>query len=282
MLLKRSVAAACMIGCMVAGFLYLSKKEPAITPTAYNKVKTKPVTIIDTEYNYTNQTRRIILPDHSEIALSPQSEVWFDTPFAKVKRDIFLRGEARFEVAKNKQKPFTVYAASFSTTALGTGFIIKQQQNNITVQLLHGKVVIKATDSTIKNWTNVYLLPGQQMSYYEKNAIAKVSLIDNKKTTAARSTSTLHTQSETDDNIIFTGSSMTAVLQKLHSYYNVNIQFADSDLKDISFTGVIAKKDSVQNILKVITQMNGLSLEEKDNSFIISKTETNNTQSIDK
>ena len=45
--------------------------------------------------------------------------------FPPDKREIFLKGEAKFIVAKNKKKPFTVYTGMLATTALGTIFTVK-------------------------------------------------------------------------------------------------------------------------------------------------------------
>lgn len=271
-LLKQTAVAACIGSCLVISFLYTTKEKTIQSPLATHIVLKARAAVSDTEYNYAAQPRRILLQDSSVITLQPNAVVWFDTPFVKLNRDIYLQGEARFEVAKNKQRPFTVYAASFSTTALGTEFIVKQQRHNVKVQLLHGRVVIKSTDNTVKNWKNIYLSPGEQMVYDEANTIAKVSLIQaHNRMPGNKAIAENNEQRETPDSLIFNGSPMAIVLQKLHDYYGVNIQFVDEDIKNISFTGVIVKKDSVQTILKVITQMNNLSVESTDSSFTISK-----------
>lgn len=271
--LKRSAVAACIAGCIAIGLFLFTKNttNPALI-TSYKKEAKTNLSLTDTEYNYTLAIRRIALEDGSVISLSPQSFVSFDAPFGEIQRRVYLHGEARFEVAKNKQKPFTVYAGDFATTALGTEFIVKQKSDGIRIQLLHGKVVIQSTGNSVKNWKNIYLLPGQQMTYNTKNAIAKVDEIANQKTSAAKATVTKkNTQSETEDSLLFNGTAMQDVLLKLHSYYRVNIQFDPSEVKRISFTGVIAKKDSVESILKILTQMNGLTLEKEEDRFIISK-----------
>ncbi len=277
LLLKRCAVAACVAGCIITGLLYLNKNISVSPAIAYHTIPATTVVLADTEYNNTNKSRRILLDDGSEISLLPKAVVWFDTPFARKQRGIHLRGEARFEVAKNKQQPFTVYAGAFATTALGTEFIVKQQNNDIKVQLLHGRVVIKATDVAIKNWKDVYLLPGQEMLFNENDKLPKVNLIQDKKNGTATHAVLNNKLSETADSLIFNGSCISAVLQKLSNYYHVNILFTESELKDISFTGIIAKKDPVENILKVITKMNGLSLEERDSSFIISKPKPDDT-----
>jgi len=275
LLVKRCAVAACIAGCIISGFLYLNKHTSTAPVVAYHKAAVIPVSLTDTEYNKTNKTRRIQLTDGSVVSLLPKAVIWFDTPFTKQQRDIHLRGEARFEVAKDKQRPFTVYAGNFATTALGTEFIVKQKKHAIKVQLLHGSVVIKATDVTIKNWKDVYLLPGEQMTFNENDQLPAIKPIDHKTSDAA--THVAQQLSETADSLIFNGNSLPAVLQKLSDYYQVTIVFNETELKDMSFTGVIVKKDAVDNILKVLTQMNGLSLERSDSSFIISKIESDDT-----
>lgn len=274
-LLQRSAIVACLAGCIFISFFYFGAKENLPLSASSHSVISSAIRlpVMDTEFNPTRVPRRIAMADGSVITLSPKSLVWFNTPFAKMNtRDIYLKGEARFEVAKNKLKPFTVFSGSFSTTALGTEFIVKEQSHNIRIQLMHGKVVIKNTDHSVKNWENVYLLPGQQVIYNDDVALTKVSSIQAQKAHFADKLIAKNiTQRETTDSLIFNGSPMITVLQKLHHYYRVNIQFDKEDIKRISFTGVIVKKDSVQTILKAITQMNGLSIESTDSSFIILK-----------
>ncbi len=273
LLLQRCTAAACIAGCLFFGVVYLNKNRTTPAPAfAHVILPPKQPATTDTEYNVTNQPRAILLTDGSVVSLLPKSIIWFDTPFGqKAVRDIYLQGEARFSVAKNKLKPFTVYSGSFSTTALGTEFIVKQEPHNIRVQLMHGKVVIKNTDHSVKDWANVYLLPGQQMVFNDRDALARVSSIQQQTGVDDKLVKNKITQRETTDSLIFNGSAMATVFQKLHDYYRVNIQFADEDIKNITFTGVIVKKDSVQTILRAITQMNGLLVDGADTSFIISK-----------
>ncbi len=271
--LKRSAVAASVVGCIALSFfLVMKNKSSTAIITSYKKEAKTNLPVIDTEYNFTRTQRRVSLADGSVISLAPQSFVWFSKPFGNKQRNIHLQGEARFEVAKNKQKPFTVFAGDFATTALGTEFIVKQNNNSIRVQLLHGKVVIRTTDSSSKKWKNIYLLPGEQMTCDAKDAVAKVSEIKKGETAATNKLiQKSNTQSETADSLFFNGTAMQDVLQKLHSYYGVNIQFNLSDVKHISFTGTIGKKDSVESILNILTQMNRLTLEKSGETFIISK-----------
>ena len=62
------------------------------------------------EKNVSGKSRLIWLQDGSEVLLSDKSELRYTEPFAKDKRDISLKGKARFIVAKDKSKPFTVFS----------------------------------------------------------------------------------------------------------------------------------------------------------------------------
>src|SRR5690606_33768852 len=90
---------------------------------------------------------QITAADGSVIALYPKSEIKFSEHFDPlVTRDFFLKGKAKFSVAKNKDKPFNVHSAGVITTALGTVFIVEESTSSIThVKLLEGSVEVKPT-----------------------------------------------------------------------------------------------------------------------------------------
>ncbi len=76
--------------------------------------------------------------------LAPSATLKFKPGFDNEKRELFLEGEALFEVEKDKTRPFIVYTGGLSTTALGTSFKITTGAAAVRVQLLTGKVVVKA------------------------------------------------------------------------------------------------------------------------------------------
>ncbi len=77
---------------------------------------------------------------------------------------------------KDKARPFIVYTGSLSTTALGTSFKITTKAAAVRVQLLTGKVVVKAINNALPGWKkDVYLLPGQQVNYDAASSLVNVS-----------------------------------------------------------------------------------------------------------
>ena len=54
-----------------------------------------------------------------KLLLEPKSELRYDSDFGKEKREVFLTGEAFFEVAKDMQKPFLIYTGKLVTKVVG-------------------------------------------------------------------------------------------------------------------------------------------------------------------
>ena len=82
---------------------------------------------------------QVALPDGSTLWLGAQSLVWIK--FSADKRNVVLeRGEAFFEVAKNKRRPFKVSAGSASITAVGTAFNVRKADERVLVGVSEGAV----------------------------------------------------------------------------------------------------------------------------------------------
>lgn len=266
-----TVAACLIIITSVIFYFYPSQKttqQPVITAQLQPKAKRKSV------INTTNKVLNMVLPDSSLVKLSPASTVQYDEPFPADKRDIFLDGEAEFHVTKDKKKPFTVYAGAFATTALGTIFSVKKNaaENIINVKLFKGKVVIHSTDSHLKGWKDdVYLSPGEQLKFNAENMLLAVNKIETVHTGTPVKTKKPVTASPSENELVFSNTTLPKVVEKLSAYYNTKITYDSLLIDRMNFTGTISKKDSLPVILKAITQMNNLDLIRNNDGFIISK-----------
>ena len=277
--LKRIAAAACFI--LLAGtayYYYINSGKENNKQLAEAPEHIFPQTQLKTVLNNTKKLMTVILSDSSVITLSPASSVQYDDAFPNDKRDIVLEGEAEFHVAKNKKKPFTVYAGVLATTALGTIFSIKKTgiKNIVTVKLFKGKVVVHSTDNNLKGWDkDVYLLPGEQLKFNETSSMLAVEKIEgSSKTTVAIKTNKLNRKADSISNqLTFSNTLLPEVLNKLSAYYKVKIQYDTLLISTMNFTGSVLKNDSLPVILKAIAQMNDLEISERNDEFIISKHE---------
>ncbi|PJJ47800.1 FecR family protein [Hymenobacter chitinivorans] len=138
----------------------------------------------------TNQTRQVQyfrLPDSSRISLHPGSRLRYHTALAGARREVYLEGEAFFQVSKNPQRPFLVFTNQVVTTVLGTSFRVKAYTagQDASVAVLEGKVAVQARAGAQLDASpahpaaqGVLLLPNQQVVYSAARRRLKKELVD--------------------------------------------------------------------------------------------------------
>lgn len=133
---------------------------------------------------------KVSLPDGSEIQLMPNAAVSYAPVFVQNhKREVFLSGEAFFEVRKDKANPFFVYANDLVTRVVGTSFTIKSSSERVEVIVRTGKVaVMQAKDLAASEAGtpgidvpgNVMLLtPNQQVVFTAGQPVLARSITEN-------------------------------------------------------------------------------------------------------
>lgn len=167
-LLYRVAAAVAFLAVIGTGIFFFNQKE-LIEP-----VKTTSVARADDLIHITNtdkSVRHVILKDGSEVTLQPKSEIRFPSVFNGKQREVYLTGEAFFEIKKAPEQPFIVFANQVVTKVLGTSFSIKAYQNEaeITVSVRTGKVsVYTQSDDSQKEISEETILTPNQQAIYDK------------------------------------------------------------------------------------------------------------------
>ncbi|AHJ95482.1 FecR family protein [Hymenobacter swuensis] len=137
--------------------------------------------------NPTRQVQHLLLPDSSHISLHPGSSLRYRTALAGPRREVYLEGEAFFQVSKNPKRPFLVFTKQVLTTVLGTSFRVKAyaggQQASVAVQ--EGKVAVQAREGAQLEASpahpaaqGVLLLPNQQVVYSAARRRLQKELVD--------------------------------------------------------------------------------------------------------
>lgn len=268
-----AVAAALLI--VLGAWSLFYKATPAATKIAQVQEQMHPAKEQHTASSWQENLntgygiRKLKLPDGTTVLLSPSAMIRYLAGFTDSSREIYLTGDAQFDVAKDKGRPFTVFAGNLSTMALGTSFKIRNSNDTILVQLLTGKVVIRPLKETIAAWKqDVYLLPGQQLQYNEHAGLVMISGSLPKK--IAETDSTTPNQ-YTDQEMVFNNTPLPEVFRTLEAHHNKPISYSAEDLSALSFTGTIFYKDSLPLILQAIARMNDLELLPDQQGFIIKK-----------
>jgi transmembrane sensor len=115
--------------------------------------------------NNTSESRVVYLVDGTKITLQPGASLKHAVFLQKDKREVYLDGDAFFEVAKDASRPFYVYAHDIVLRVLGTSFNVttNKKNGNITVLVKTGKVSV--FKSSNKNNAEFILTPTQSIRY---------------------------------------------------------------------------------------------------------------------
>lgn len=267
----RYAAAASILLVLAIGIKYSSNNNIDKNKTVVKSAELETINIVK---NDTKNTKKISLPDGSEVQLKPKSELSYMSTFEKNKRDVYLKGEAFFIVAKDKTKPFTVYSNAVATTALGTRFNVSsfENKNVVSIKLFEGKVVVKSADTVHKVLKNdLFLLPGDELIYYKINESVTIGSFKNDTSIAAIKKTIKQTGLTGDNWYMFNNQSLPKVFDQLQVMYHKKIIYSKADLENITFIGKLDKTDLLDDVLKSIALLNHLKIEKNTNGYIIRK-----------
>lgn len=120
----------------------------------------------------------IILPDSSSVWLNSGSSLKYSTAFNEQTREVYLEGEAFFDVKKkNNKKPFFVRTHGVSVKVLGTAFNVKAYPNEkVETTVQRGLVQVLSNDDKAKKKTNILLHPNQKATFELEKEEAKLEL----------------------------------------------------------------------------------------------------------
>jgi len=171
--------------------------------------------------------RELKLVDGSIITLNTRSAVSVD--LAEHQRSIhLLRGEARFQVAKDASRPFIVDAGEARVRAVGTQFDVRRSDQRVAVTLVEGKVEVTPTLGSIKIPEPALLIAGQQLSLEFDTGERRVEAVN-----LERASAWIHQQ------LIFDSVPLAMAVEEANRYLTVPIAIGDPALADIRVSGVV-------------------------------------------
>ncbi|MBO9632431.1 MAG: FecR family protein [Chitinophagaceae bacterium] len=263
-------AAASVLIAALALWLFI----PAAKTTTGNtlaKIEKQPDTTANWKQhaNTTGKAFHLKLQDGSLVKLAPKAIIKYLEPFGlQGQRNIYMQGEAEFDVATHKTKPFTVHTKLFSTTALGTSFRVSETPLSCNVKLFQGKVLIRSQVEKLKGWKqDIMLLPGNEMRYSLEQGVSvnQFNPVQKQNPIMPENGNSI----KEEQPIVFDNTPLLEVMKKLHAKYHSSIFYDEDELKGKFFSGEVLKSDSLSVLLKVISNMNGLQVTQKDNGYII-------------
>jgi transmembrane sensor len=200
------------------------------------------------DYRTVQGERRVVtLTDGSKISLDASSEV--TVRYSKNARELhLLRGQARFDVTHDVERPFTVTAANQKVIATGTAFNIDMAGPKVLVTLIEGHVVVvdenlrKVRPGVVRpKWPAlVELKAGQQLAAVPA-AAPEVGAADVQRTMAW-----------TNGQIVFDNETIASLVARVNRYADVQVVIADPKIATMRISGVINVGD-VNGFVDIVT-----------------------------
>jgi ferric-dicitrate binding protein FerR (iron transport regulator) len=185
------------------------------------------------------QRSRIFLSDSSIVYLGAGSKLMFPEAFIGKSREIYLDGEAFFEISRNPQMPFIVHTGKVQTKVLGTSFKIEAFPGApFAVEVATGKIQI-AEKNTSGLKSLAILTPGEQLTYYDGKISQHQVLPED-------------VMAWKNSLLTFNNKSLYEITRILERWYDVRISFKNKMKAEEKLTLSINATTSVDKIFKVL------------------------------
>ncbi len=181
--------------------------------------------------------KEVILPDGTKVWLNNSATLKYPREFSEKERNVYLDGEAYFEVTKNRHKPFTVQSDAMRVRVLGTTFNFKSDKNCRIAEatLIEGEIEVKGN----KEEGQIILAPGQRAELNKNNGRLTVKQVN------AKLDAVWH------DNLIpFQQADIFTISKALERFYDVKIILSPDIQADKTYSGVLKRKSNIESVLK--------------------------------
>ena len=191
-----------------------STKEPAIAT----------IQSLTKKFTERKEQRFLLLPDSTQVWLNAASSLEFPDKFKGNNREVYLTGEAFFDVKHSDNFPFLIHTKNITTTVVGTAFNIKAypNQKTIIVSVSRGKVKVSKNDQLIATLTK-----GQQV---------KVNNAKNKDTVTAKEVPIEKISSWQQGDLIYDDIAFEDIVKDLQNVFNVEIKIENPAIGQLGIT----------------------------------------------
>lgn len=201
---------------------------------------------------------QIKLPDGSSVWLNAASSLTYPISFAKgKKRMVELKGEAYFEVSKDKDHPFVVKTAKQEVEVLGTSFNINSyaDESEVKTTLLEGSVRVMPY---LAGQQPDVLKPGEQAILNERGM--NIKEVDAEEAIDWK-----------NGYFMFNNERQENIMRKIARWYNVQVEYADASAKDVMYYGSISRFENVSKVLRKFEQTGEVRFEINKNKITVYK-----------
>ena len=200
----------------------------------------------------------LLLSDGSRLRMNSESEIRVPVTFEKGQREVFMKGEIYFDIVRDSLAPFVVHTHQGDIRVLGTSFNVRdyQDENFLETTLVNGKVAFE------REGNYSYLKPGEQLRLNKEDGKTTVETVD-----------VLLYCSWKDGRFVFEKQRLEVIMNTIARWYNINVFYESSSVKDILFTGNIKRYGDLEQVVSMLKLINKIDIKIKDRNVFVRSNE---------
>lgn len=195
--------------------------------------------------------RVLTLADGSIVRLNRGSKLeWVENQFNRKQREVWLEGEAFFEVTKNAQKPFIVHSGALQTTVRGTSFNIKAypQLDELVVSVRTGKVEVGSSREVLG-----MLTPDKELLYHSATGKTEIHAVDAQELLGWMA-----------GKMVLSNASIEELRLRLKQFYGLNVNVNGTLSSELMFNASFKQNTPIREVLQTICSIYSLQYDIKD------------------
>lgn len=230
-LAKALLMAACAI--IIAGVTWFSSK-----PVNNNAIA--GVKALTTKFTERKEQKYLLLPDSTQVWLNAASSLQYPDEFKPGKREVYLTGEAYFDVKHADKIPFLIHTRNITTIVLGTAFNIRAyaDQHEITVAVTRGKVKVNRDDKLVAVLTKGKAV---KINNTTEEIIEKEVTVEN-------------IAGWQQGNLEYDDAALEDIVKDLQNVFNTEIKIGDTAIGRLRFNTTLRRESGAEKNLDILAQ----------------------------
>lgn len=202
----------------------------------------------------------LTLSDGTKVWVNSGSKLVYPVVFSENKREIFLEGEAYFEVAQNKNAPMTVYSRDLNIHVVGTRFDLSAYPDDPRAYavLASGAIDLTTGNSVAFKNNRTRIKPGQMAEYGSETKKIEIREVD-----------TADYLAWTHGYLSLNSAQLSDIAKKLSRYYRIELSIAGNLDKSQTLSGKLILQDNVLDTIEILCSTSTLSYEKTPGGILL-------------
>ena len=251
---KMGVAAAVLGICLLSVIYFSLKPNKKISQADLDKFLAENSSTLMEQINSSDSIQVVTLFDGSTARLHPKSKLSFSSGTFGKKREVYLTGEALFDVRKDPSVPFVVYTKDLVTKVLGTTFNVEAypEADRASVRVKTGKVSVYrkenfAEKNTVANKLDgLIVIPNQQVIYDVAKDQLRKTIIDEPVVLSPG----------LSQSFVFSSTPLKEVFRTLQNTYGINIIYDESVINSCSLSASMGNENFYEKLELICKAIN--------------------------